>query len=102
MELSDICSKFLTKPLREALANGLSGKETPARLALCNLAGSSVALALANVPHGESPLLVIGDSKDDAGYLYHDMSRLLGENSVLVFPSGYKRDIKYGQVDSPS
>lgn len=102
MELSDICSKFLTKPLREALANGLSGKETPARLALCNLAGSSAALALANVPHGESPLLVIGDSKDDAGYLYHDLSRLLGENSVLVFPSGYKRDIKYGQVDSPS
>lgn len=102
MELSDICSKFLTKPLREALANGLSGKETPARLALCNLAGSSATLALANVPHGKSPLLVIGDSKDDAGYLYHDLSRLLGENSVLVFPSGYKRDIKYGQVDSPS
>lgn len=102
MELSDICSKFLTKPLREALANGLSCKETPARLALCNLAGSSAALALANVPHGKSPLLVIGDSKDDAGYLYHDLSRLLGENSVLVFPSGYKRDIKYGQVDSPS
>ena len=102
MELFDICSKFLTKPLREALTNGLSGKETPARLALCNLAGSSAALALANVPHGESPLLVIGDSKDDAGYLYHDLSRLLGENSVLVFPSGYKRDIKYGQVDSPS
>lgn len=102
MELSDICSKFLTKPMREALANGLSAKEKPARLALCNLAGSSVSLALANVPHGKSPLLVIGDSKDDAGYLYHDLSRLLGENSVLVFPSAYKRDIKYGQVDSPS
>ena len=102
MELSEICSKFLTKPMREALANGLSAKEKPARLALCNLAGSSVSLALANVPHGKSPLLVIGDSKDDAGYLYHDLSRLLGENSVLVFPSAYKRDIKYGQVDSPS
>ena len=47
-------------------------------------------------------MLVIGDSLDDAGYLYHDLSRVLGESSVLMFPSGYKRSIKYGQVDPPS
>lgn len=47
-------------------------------------------------------MLVIGDSLDDAGYLYHDLSRVLGESAVLMFPSGYKRSIKYGQVDPPS
>ncbi|WP_304478436.1 transcription-repair coupling factor, partial [uncultured Muribaculum sp.] len=35
-------------------------------------------------------------------YLYHDLSRVLGESAVLMFPSGYKRSIKYGQVDPPS
>ena len=47
-------------------------------------------------------MLVIGDSLDDAGYLYHDLSRVLSESAVLMFPSGYKRSIKYGQVDPPS
>ncbi|WP_290387020.1 transcription-repair coupling factor, partial [uncultured Muribaculum sp.] len=48
------------------------------------------------------PMIVIGDSLDDAGYLYHDLSRVLGEEAVLMMPSGYKRAIKYGQVDPPS
>ncbi len=54
------------------------------------------------LPSGGRPMLVIGDSLDDAGYLYHDLSRVLGESAVLMFPSGYKRSIKYGQVDPPS
>lgn len=47
-------------------------------------------------------MLIVGDSLDDAGNLYHDLSRILGEESVAMFPSGYKRDIKYGQVDPPN
>ncbi len=66
-----------------------------------NLSGSSPAMLLAAVKRPE-PLLVVGDSLDDAGYLYHDLVRMLGEEAVLMFPSGYKRSIKYGQVDPPS
>ena len=44
----------------------------------------------------------MADSLDDAGYLYHDLTRLCGEDAVVMFPSGYKRDIKYGQADPPS
>lgn len=66
------------------------------------LAGSSVAMMLASLPRRKSPILVVGDSPDDAGYLYHDISRLLGEDAVAFFPSAYKRDIKYGKVDPPS
>lgn len=44
----------------------------------------------------------MGDTLDDAGYIYHDLSRVLGEGAVLMFPSGYKRAIKYGQPDPPS
>ncbi|CCX49076.1 putative transcription repair-coupling factor [Bacteroides sp. CAG:927] len=59
-------------------------------------------MLLASLANRPSPLLVIGDSLDDAGYLYHDLSRLLGEEAVLILPSGYKRAIKYGQPDPPS
>ncbi len=59
-------------------------------------------MMLGAMPGRKVPTVVVGDSLDDAGYIYHDLSRILGESKVLMFPSGYKRDIKYGQVDAPS
>lgn len=47
-------------------------------------------------------MIIVGDSPDDAGYIYHDLTRLMGEEAVMYFPSSYKRDIKYGQLDGPS
>ncbi|MGM9843807.1 MAG: transcription-repair coupling factor [Muribaculaceae bacterium] len=104
MELKDIREAFLSKNMKSALKNGLTCKDAPVRLSLFNLAGSSAALALANICDIDTyhPMIVVGDCKDDAGYLYHDLSRLLTEREVLVFPSAYKRDIKYGQIDPPS
>lgn len=73
------------------------------RISVYGLAGSSAAVMLSRVcSKGNGPLLVVGDSLDNAGYLYHDLSRLLGEEAVMMLPSAYKRDIKYGQVDPPS
>lgn len=66
-----------------------------------NVAGSAAAVLLSSIKRPE-PVLVVGDSLDDAGYLYHDLTRIVGEESVLIFPSGYKRAVKYGQVDPPS
>jgi transcription-repair coupling factor (superfamily II helicase) len=37
---------------------------------------------------------------DDAGYFYHDLVQMLGEEQVLFFPSSYRRAIKYGQRDA--
>lgn len=72
-------------------------------LNLYNLAGSSPAVMFSGLPVSTaSPIIIIGDSLDDAGYLYHDLSRICGEEAVAILPSGYKRDIKYGQVDPPS
>ncbi len=67
------------------------------------LSGSSVAMMLASLPHVKGrPLLVVGESLDDAGYLYHDLSRIIGEGALAMLPSGYRRDIKYGQIDAPN
>lgn len=101
MDITGLSKEFLTQPRLEALKAALADSKANS-ISLYGLAGSSAAMLLAMLPRQKYPLLVIGDDLDDAGYLYHDISRLLGEETVLMFPSGYKRDIKYGQADPPS
>lgn len=64
-------------------------------------AGSSLALALA--PLGQQiPLVCVMDDADEAGYLYSDLEQILGSEGVMMFPSGYRRAIKYGHQDEAS
>ena len=90
----------MSGPRREALKHSIDMRRRDP-VTFYNLSGSSPALLLSAIKRPE-PILVVGDSLDDAGYLYHDLVRMLGEEAVLMFPSGYKRSIKYGQVDPPS
>ena len=98
--LSELSQYFYTPRRRQALEKAIGGDA--AIISLYNLAGSSPAMQFSAMQPTGCPLLVVGDTLDDAGYLYHDLSRLLDEGAVLMFPSGYKRDIKYGQPDPPS
>jgi transcription-repair coupling factor (superfamily II helicase) len=89
--------------MTDARSKALKSLLTSAKDAtLYNLAGSSVAVLLAGLPKRKEPMLIVGDSLDDAGYIYYDLCRLLGEDAVAMLPSGYKRDIKYGQIDAPN
>ncbi len=100
MTLTDICAA-LTGPARsKALASLASKKHSQ----VVGAAGSSAAVMLCGLPKGAdgAPTIVIGDTLDDAGYLYFDLCRLVGEDAVAMLPSGYRRDIKYGQIDAPS
>lgn len=98
-----MCKNILTPARGEALAKAFADKRVN-RITLYGLAGSAPAMLMGALPaeDGDSPVLVVGDTLDDAGYIYHDLSRVLGEGAVLMFPSGYKRAIKYGQPDPPS
>lgn len=80
--------------LREALGSGRV-------MTVYGLAGSSAAVMLAATGR-KKPMVVVADSLDDAGYMYHDLARLCGEEAVAMLPSGYRRHIKYGQADAPS
>jgi len=103
-DINVVCKAFLTEARAKALRALLRSDKSEAT----GLAGSAAAVLLAALPSlghaawSKVPILVCGDSLDDAGYLYHDISRLLGTDAVSFFPSGYKRDIKYGQEDAPS
>lgn len=99
LKISALADSFLNGERAKALTKALAGST---RVCAASLAGSSAAMMLAALPRRQKPVIVTADSLDDAGYLYHDLSRLLGEQAVMMFPSAYKRDIKYGQIDPPS
>lgn len=44
--------------------------------------------------------LYILDDLEEAGYFYHDMVQVNGEEDILFYPSSYRRTIKYGQKDA--
>ena len=65
------------------------------------LSGSSAALVLVGfkerVP--EQTLLVVMNDVEEAGYMYHDIVQVSGEENTLFFPSSFRRAIKYGHED---
>ena len=98
MLLAELAAGFMTPARAKAMRTAIKG----GRVTAYGLAGSSAAVMLATMPARKEPVLVVGDSLDDAGYLYFDLVRLCGEEAVAMLPSGYKRDIKYGQPDEPN
>ena len=89
---------FMTDSRRQALTAMLRHRQSWAG----GLAGSAAAMMLAGIPRRKTPIVVIGLDADDAGYLCHDLVRLCGEQAVAMIPSGYRRALKYGQIDEPN
>ena len=93
----------MTPARRDALSGAVALARKKKPVELRGLAGSSAAMMLAALASSvRKTVIAVGNSLDDAGYLFHDLSKLLGEEAVALFPSGYKRDIKYGREDPPS
>lgn len=100
MELKEADKGFATKGRVEALEKSLGNKDVK-RVLLSGLEGSAPAMLLAGLTL-KYPAVVVADDMDAAGYLYNDLCQIIGPEAVGIFPSGYKRDIKYGQPDAPS
>lgn len=67
------------------------------------LQGSSDAMFAASLYHkSDNCFLYVLNDVESAGYFYHDLVQILGNNDVFFFPSAYKRAIKYGQIDNAS
>ena len=59
---------------------------------------SSPTRSLSPLTANRSPLttnLFILSDEEEAGYFYHDLKQILGQEKVLFFPSSYRRSIKY-------
>ena len=99
MEIQALLELYAAHPSVAALDNLL--QEGDARnMSLKGLNGSAGALVIASLFKRRSlSLLAILNDQEEAGYFYHDLTQLLGNEAVLFFPSAYRRDIKYGHID---
>ncbi len=101
MKLNELC-ELLVGPTRIGAISDLVGNSSLRSVSLDGLSGSSASFLFSKMPKVAKPYLVVTNDLDEAGYMYNDLVHINGEESVLLFPSGYKRDIKYGQEDPPS
>lgn len=101
MELSELKSVINTPSRQKAFARVLTDEKIR-RILLDGLEGSSVAFALLHLLQLPGASFVVANDSDEAGYLFHDIEQIEKGEHVVFFPSGYKRDIKYGQIDAPA
>ena len=109
MKIQDLLKIYAQSPQVKALGDTLK-KKSVKTVFLEGLVCSSAPVVFSaimekgaskGVSKGEplTTLFVMQDG-DDAGYFYHDLVQMLGEERVLFFPSSYRRAIKYGQRDA--
>ena len=98
MNVQDLLQLYARSPQVGALAEALR-KKSVRTVFLNGLVASSTAMTFAALKP-QTPFLFIMQDEDEAGYLYHDLTQLLGERKVLFFPSSYRRSVKYGQRDA--
>ena len=99
MTLPELLPLFAHHPGVRALLHCLREGQTP--ILLEGLRGSAPALMLGAAAHEyPSPYLFVLNDEEEAGYFYHDLRQLLGDECVLFFPSSYRRAVKYGQRDA--
>ena len=109
MKIQDLLKIYAQSPQVKALGDTLK-KKSVKTVFLEGLMCSSAPVVFAaimekgaskGVSKGEplTTLFVMQDG-DDAGYFYHDLVQMLGEERVLFFPSSYRRAVKYGQRDA--
>ena len=101
MKLSEARDIFATDS-RVAAVNKLISDPSVGRIALNGLYGSASSMLFSSLAPRKTPYIIVADDFDSAGYIYHDLCQICGQDKVAVFPSGYRRDIKYGQPDPPS
>ena len=103
MHLSELLPRFAAHPQLAAWHQLLAeGQVTD--IWLDGLRGSAPAVALASLTARSTPVvrpfLVVPNDEEEAGYMYHDLKQMLGEERVLFYPSAYRRAAKYGQRDA--
>lgn len=77
--------------VRTIFAEGLCASAAP-------LLFSSVAAACPQVM--ACPYVFVLDDAEEAGYFYHDLTQILGDQEVFYFPSSFRRAVKFGQRDA--
>lgn len=97
MKLIEACRYFSGSQLLKE-ATRLLADPLQKQVRFLGLGGSSLAVMLSMIEQKRRCVIVMPDD-EAAGYLYHDLSQIENQEVVAIFPSGYKRGIKYGQIE---
>ena len=100
MEIQEIVHIFERSPQAKALLK-LLDRKTQKTVFISGLVCSSAPLFFAAVKERLArPVLFVLNDADEAGYFYHDLVQILGQDQAFFFPSTYRRAVKYGQKDA--
>ena len=100
MEIKEIVHIYERSQQANALLQ-LLDRKTQKAVFLSGLVCSSAPLFFAAVKERLArPVLFVLDDADEAGYFYHDLVQILGQEQAFFFPSSYRRAVKYGQKDA--
>lgn len=109
MDIQEIQKLYAALPQARALMK-LQEDKSVKTVFLQGLVASSVPMLFASmVDTAKAPLVFILQDHEEAGYFYHDLMQLLGHmdaagnktsDKVFFFPSSYRRQVKYGQIDA--
>ena len=100
MILQDIAKQYGRSPQANALFDLLKKKSVHS-LFLQGLVCSSASMFFGSLQNRlKRTVLFVLDDAEEAGYFYHDLTQMLGQESVFFFPSSYRRAVKYGQRDA--
>lgn len=100
MEIKEIVHIYERSQQAKAFLQ-LLDRKTQKAVFLSGLVCSSAPLFFAAVKERLArTVLFVLDDADEAGYFYHDLVQILGQEQAFFFPSSYRRAVKYGQKDA--
>ena len=100
MNIQELSQLYAHMPQVAALAK-VMGDSKSRNIFLDGLLASSSALLFGSLTTKcKTKIMFVMQDADEAGYLYHDLTQIIGDKQVLFFPSSYRRAVKYGQKDS--
>ena len=100
MEIKELVEFAKKYTQLDTLVNKLNGSGN-LKIQIKGLSGSAKSLISAAVIKAtrKNHLFILGD-KDDAAYFYNDLVNMTDAESILFFPSSYKRSVQYYQPDN--
>ena len=100
MEIKDLQAMYAALPQVGALAEKLRDASVET-VALDGLMASAAPMVFGSLAlRDRRNILFILQDADEAGYFYHDLTQVMGQESVFFLPSSYRRAVKYGQRDA--
>ncbi len=98
MEISNLQQLYTSHSQVKALNSSIEKEQNIFLKGLNGSSGSLVLSACFKIINRN--IFCILNDLEDAGYFFHDLSQICGDEKVLFFPSAFKRNIKYGQRDT--